>query len=243
MHEFDYEVFIQGETIDLALPSETAIDKDGWHTWLNDSEINKFTGYGKVPNTAKKQRDFLRKLLEPGSDRFALLIIPKQTSKAIGVVSLSSIDHEKRSAQTALIIGGKNRGSSPFYQGFEAKARITEHAFKVLGLERVSGGQVINLKAWQQVQLLFGFIPEGIQRNAYRRGYENFDTVTSACLLEDYLRILEERRSYWPGKGALYEMIKVLPKENVVNAFQQAVNEFYKDYFSRNPLPKCPNEV
>lgn len=242
MDSTDYEIFISGETIDLALPSELAITKDQWHTWLNDSDINKFTGYGKVPNTAKKQRAFLGKLLDPQSDRFALLILPKSTSKAIGIVSLSSINHEKRSAETALIIGSKDRGGEPFYQGFEAKARITEHAFKVLGLERVSGGQVVNLKAWQQVQLLFGFRPEGIQRRSYRRGYDAYDTVLSACLLEDYLQILRERGSYWPGKESLYRMIRSLPKENIVDAFRETINNFYTDYFEKNVIPTASGE-
>jgi len=231
-----YEVFISGEMIDLVIPSEVAITEDGWHEWLNESQVNKYTGYGKIPNTSKKQKIFLEKLLEPDSNRFALLVVPKNETNAIGIVSLSSIDFEKRSAETALILSAKNRKNEFFYQGFEAKARITEHAFAVMGLERITGGQVVNLKKWQQVQLLFGFKPEGIMRKSYRRGRSSYDSVISACLVEDYEYILQHRKSYWPGKKELFYMMKNLPKENIVDSFSLAIDEFYKDFVKRNSL-------
>ena len=229
----EYEIFITGETIDLALPSEKAIVEDGWHTWLNDPIINRYTGHGKIPNTAAKQRVFLEGLLDPQSDRFGLLVIDKESEKAIGIVSLSSIDLAHRKADTALIIGSKKRSPNAIFQGLEAKARIVEHGFEKLGLERIQGGQVVALEDWQRFQVLFGFRPEGINRKSYRSGQEVFDAVMTACLLEDYQRIIDKRGSYWPGKRKLLELMRGVPKDSIVANVGKVIDEAVKDYQAR----------
>ena len=226
-----YDVFIKGEIIDLVTPCERAIDVDGWHLWFNDPEVTRYSDYGLFPNTAETQREYLSDLLKPGSKRLALLILPKRSERVVGIVSLSNINTIHRSGETAVIIGERTSAEGALFYGLEAKARITEHAFEIMGLERVSGSQALPLADWQQYQLLFGFRPEGIKRRAHRRGYDVYDSVISSCTLEDYLAVKRARNgAYWPGREKLLELIRKLPKESVVERVANAIDRAIEDY-------------
>ncbi len=225
-----YETFIKGETIDLVFPNEKAID-DGWFAWFNDPQITRWLDQGAFPNTREKQQAFLESVQAQDTNRLALMILPKTATKVVGIVSLGGLHNNHRSAHVALVVG--KRGTSPgfVFQGMEAKARITEHAFENMGLERVWGGQAVELQDWQRFQVLFGFRPEGIMRNAFRKGHKISDTVITACLLEDYLKIKEARKGdYWPGKATLLELMRTVPEESLVNRISVAIEKEYGEY-------------
>ena len=133
----EHVVFIKGETIDLCVPSEKAIE-DGWYSWFNDPGTTQYLLHGYFPNTVEKQREFLQRALED-TDRLVLLVKPKQESKVTGVVSLSSIDLFRRTTEIALVMEFRPRKSN--VHALEAMARITEHGFETLGLEVIYGGQ------------------------------------------------------------------------------------------------------
>ncbi len=226
-----YEVFIAGETIDLVIPNEKAIDEDGWHRWFNDPRVTRYSDYGLFPNTPEKQRAFLRDLLQTDNRRLALLIRPRGESKVVGVASLSAIHPIHRSAETAIVIGDRPTGTGALFWGMEAKARLVIHGFETMGLERIGGAQAMPLADWQRHQVLFGFRPEGIKRHAHRRGHEVFDSVLSSCTLEDYLRVKAARKGeYWPGKARLLELMRMLPKESIAHKVGAAIDGAVEDY-------------
>lgn len=233
----DYEVFIAGETIDLVIPNARAIDVDGWHRWFNDPRVTRYSDYGLFPNTPEKQHAYLRDLLQTDSRRLALLIRPRGESKVVGVASLSAIHTIHRSAETAVLIGDRPTSAGALFWGLEAKARLVIHGFETLGLERIGGAQAMPLADWQRHQALFGFRPEGIKRRAHRRGHEVFDSVLSSCTLEDYLRVKAARNGeYWPGKAQLLELMRRLPKENIVHNVSAAIDAAVDAYMRRVEL-------
>ena len=59
------------------------------------------------PVTKEQQENFLAALEAPNSDRFALLIKPKDVATTVGVVSLSSINLQHKHADTALILSSE----------------------------------------------------------------------------------------------------------------------------------------
>ena len=229
-----YEIFIAGETVDLVVPDHAAIDEGRWHRWLNDPETTRYLDQGDFPNTPEQQKAFLDAAQGPASNRLVLLIWAKDAEKLIGVVSLSSINLKRRSAEVAMVIGEKTGTMAGLFHGLEAKARITEHAFESMGLERVSGSQAVSLGEWQKYQLLFGFRLEGIKRKAYRKGHNVEDTTTSACLLEDYLDIKKRRGGdYWPSKKRLLEMMRAMPEGSPVKSLQDAIDKTMNNYLSQ----------
>ncbi len=221
----DYDIFIAGETIDLVVPTPEAIEREGWYSWFNDPETTRYTEHGLFPNTPQKQREFLDACHRPGSDRLVLLIRPKDSDRCIGVTSLSGINWLFRSGQVAVILGGKQRGAGALFRGMEAKARMAEHAFTGLGLERVWGAQARPLAEWQRYQSLFGFQVEGVLRRAFRRGQNAHDLVVTSCMIEDYQAVIEKRGLYWPGRKQLLDLMRHIPKdaENPVDAADKAL--------------------
>lgn len=227
-----YDVFIAGETIDLVIPNRIAVERDGWYRWFNDPEITRYTDHGLWPNTPEKQYAYLESVTGPQSNRIVLLILPKESASAIGVVALSNINQQHRWAQIGMVIGNLQRGAGALFYGLEAKARVAEHAFATVGIERIWGTQARPLADWQRYQYLFGFQVEGIMRSSFRRGYEVQDLIVTSCLVSDYLKIRKARDEYWPGKARLHELMRAVPDNNPVDEITAAIEATNAAYFN-----------
>ena len=211
---YEYDVFIDGETIDLCVPCDEPWVMNQWYRWFNDPNVTRFVDHGIFPNTIEKQREFYCKFNE-NNDRIALLIKPKEKNYLVGVASLSSINHKKRQCDFAMVIGRQDPSNDSLYYAMEAKCLMTEHAFEKVGVERINSWQVMDLIKWQRWQIIFGYHIEGITRNHFRKGHRVYNGMMSSCLLEDYLKLKNQRNGrFWPGKKILFEMLKRLPKKD-----------------------------
>lgn len=235
MHETEshYDTFLQGELIDLVIPNQRAIHVDGWHNWFNDNGITRYMRQGMYPMSTQRQEAFLHELTATESpSRIALLIKPKEMDAVVGVASISHIDHVSRQGDFAMVVAQRTKKLKSAFFGMEAKCLLTEHAFEVLGLERINSTQAAPLKDWQRWQILFGYKMEGILRKAFRKGYTSYDVMTSSCLLEDYLALKELRGgSLWPGYKGMIDLMRDLPsqtlEEKLSKTIQQTVSEHY----------------
>lgn len=226
-----YNVFIKGEILDLVIPNEHAIENDGWYNWFNDEDVTENTGHGVFPNTREMQFERLERLMKEPRNDITLLLRPKGVKAVVGVASLSSIDHQRKCAEFSMVIGSHTHSKNIMFIGLEAKARLTSHGFEKLGLHRIYTGQPLALEYWQRFQILFGFKPEGIQRKAFRKGLNVQDTVMTACLLEDYLKIKEARDGqFWPGKRLVLDMIRTIPKRSLIEEMSENINHMVNEY-------------
>ena len=218
--QIKFDVFLKGETIDLCVPSKDAWVIEQWYIWFNDQKVTRYLTQGVFPNTREKQEAFYQSLIEK-DERIALLIKPKSKDYFVGIASLSYIDHRQRSCDFAMVIGKQTSSPDSIFYAMEAKCRMTEHAFEKVGVERINSGQAIELIRWQRWQILFGYHVEGIRRKSFREGNNTSDSITSSCLLTDYLRLKELRNgSLWPGKARLFELMKMLPEESTIDRLQ-----------------------
>lgn len=226
-----YEVFIKGENIDLVIPNARAIDEDGWHSWFNDPAVTRFLKYGLFPNFPDKQRQWLQEIQASSDKALYLLVLPKGAERVTGIAHVAGIDWQSRSGHFGLVMGGQGGGPGTIFQSLEAKARMVQHAFEVIGLERIWGSQVVELEIWQRYQILFGFKPEGVKRKSFRRGQKYYDEVLTSCLLEDYLRLKKARQgNYWPGRDKVFELMRSLPNYSLVHKVAEAIQETVENY-------------
>ena len=226
----EYDVFLPGELVDLVVPNERAIFVDGWHKWFNDAALTRNMEQGMVPNSPEKQQEFLVELRR-AKDRFGLMIKPKDKDFVIGVASFSKINHVARQADFAMVVARKLPEFKSAFYGIEAKCLMTQHAFEVLGLERINSTQSIVLKEWQRWQILFGYKIEGIMRKAFRKGHKTYDLILSSCLLEDYLALKELRGGkLWPGFEKIMELIRYLPKESLEKRINELLSKTVSEY-------------
>lgn len=225
-----YDVFISGETIDLCVPSQKAIIEGGWYNWFNDMDTTKHLNQGIYPNTPENQQEFYEENVK-NKKRLILMIKSKDQAELMGTVSFSNIDMSIRKAFLAIVIGVPSRQSS--YQALEAMCLMTEHAFERMGLECVQVSTVYGLKGWFQRLELFGYGIEGIQRKAFRKGHNAQDVILMSCILEDYLKLKEQRNGHlWPGRQKLERMLAALPKKYVSEELKDWLNKKRSEAFS-----------
>lgn len=226
-----YTIFIKGETIDLCVPSKLAIFRDGWADWFNDRNVTKYLDQGIFPNTVEDQLEFYESL--KNKTRLLLLIKPKRRKNVIGVISLSNINFYKKDAQISIVLGIPRKRKNLY--ALESMARLTEHGFELLGLQRIYAGQVYpGLKGWNKRLELLGYKSEGINRKAFVKGNNVYDTVTIACLREDYLNIKKLRKGkYWLGKQKMQKLIDALPKKGFAEILDNLILDATDKYFSK----------
>jgi RimJ/RimL family protein N-acetyltransferase len=226
-----YDVFLEGELVDLVVPNERAIVVDEWYSWFNDQTLTRNMEQGTYPNSPEQQRQYLEEL-RASKTRLALMIKPKREARVTGIVSLSKISHVTRQADIAMVVARRPPDFRGVFSGLEAKCLMTEHAFETLGLERINSYQSATLKDWQRWQILLGYRMEGIQRKAFRKGYRTYDLLLSGCLLEDYLALKEKRGGrLWPGSRGIMELIRALPKTSLEEKLARALAKLGEEHY------------
>lgn len=216
------EVFIQGELVDLAIPTEEFARGDIWYRWFNDWNINRYLAQGAYPNTRDLQSKFFNSI---GSDRL-VLIVQNKSGIPFGVTSLSFIDQTKKTCDNAIVVDSRVDTQISGIASLEAVSIMVKHGFESLGMKRISGGQHVNLRSWQQRLELLGFKIEGIHENQFIKGNEVSNSVAIACLYCDYLEILKRRSGrLWDGKEKMLTRIRNLPKKS----FRDELDEIYKN--------------
>ena len=226
------DVFIEGELVDLGIPTEDFAGGDIWYKWFNDKSLNKYLEQGLFPNTQKKQINFFNSM---GVDRLALVVQNKKGVQ-LGIVSLSFINFQKRSCEFALVIDSFADIKISGLGTLEASSLIIEHGFNVLGMERISAGLHVDLFRLQQRLELIGFRLEGYHRNKFVKGSTIADSVSTAVLYNDFRNISDHRGGkLWDSAENMKKRIEKLPKDSARNRFDsQFVNElenYYNDIY------------
>lgn len=226
-----YEVFIEGELIDLCIPSVTAINEDGWAEWFNNIDELQASGHGIFPNHTSSQHKILESLFNDQT-RIVLLICQKISQKAFGVVSLQNINFQSRSAEIAINASGKDKTSAHPLSTLEAMALITQHGFEQLGLNRVYGGQAFPiLENWNKAIELIGFRTEGITRNSFVRGHNVFDTALISCSYENYVNLSKMRGTLWGSSKIIRKAMRRQPKVSFTHLISDQLKKLESDYF------------
>lgn len=222
------DIFISGEIVDLCIPTREFAESN-WYSWLNDPKITRYLNRRLFPNTPSLQVDFLEKQQKEG-----LSLIISNKKDYLGVVSLSAIDYPKRTAQFSIIVDSSMDVLKAPLIALESIARISEHGFQRLGLNRIHGGQHINLAGgWQQRMELLGYRVEGLKRQLFVKGREIVDVIWIAAIYEDYLTIIKKRGQYWDSAEKMEERIKKLPKKKFINSLRTFMNENGELYYEQ----------
>jgi RimJ/RimL family protein N-acetyltransferase len=226
-----FDVFIPGEVVDLCAPSDAPWVLDQWYRWFNDPRVTRYLAQGAFPNTLAAQRQFLHDAVSTG-DRLVVLIRPKGADRFVGVASLSAINHVQRQCDYAMVIGEQVSVADSLFYALETKARLTAHAFEVLGSERINSSQAIELIRWQRWQILLGYQIEGMLRERFRKGHDAHHVLASSCLLRDYLELKELRGGHiWPGKARMFELLKGVPRHTLLDELVEWLPGRQREYW------------
>lgn len=227
------EIFKSGETINLCLPTEKFAMNSEWYSWFNRPDLTRYLDQGVKKNTPELQVEYFKNL---SKDRL-LFILQTKNNIPCGVISLSFINHLKKSAHFAIV---KDNTIEPELKGIsalESVALLIEHGFEELNLKRITAYQHVGLRGWQSRLELLGFKLEGIYEDFFVKEQEIADSQSINCIYEDYCKIKKFRNNkIWDSSIKMQDRIKKLPKYkffDVLNKlFQNERKQYYEKIFS-----------
>ena len=220
------DVFIKGELIDLCIPTLEFVKQSQWYNWFNNPKTNRFLEQGAFPNTIEDEIDFF----ERERRNRLILIITDKNQDELGVISLSFINFNKKTADIALVLSEKQRER---LAALEAMARVTEHAFTTMGLLKISAGQHKDLFKWQNLLELIGYKVEGIFEKGFIKGGERVNAVHISSNIEDYKKIVANRGSLWDSNEKMLKRKANLPGPQFVTLLNEYFDTVRKDYYDR----------
>ena len=181
MTSADFDIFLQGEEVNLAVVSEALVDRTSWYQWFNDEKNMEHMQKHYFPSTLEAQKKFVREHLKDKPAILPLAIIHKADNKMIGIVSLSSIDTFHRNCEISGFIGEVKYQKLVYF--IEASKLIIKHAFDQLNMHRIYGGS-INPDVITLFCRVLNFKREGTRRSeVYKNGV--YHDVPQIGLLRD----------------------------------------------------------
>lgn len=233
MKDFKLDTFIKGENVNLKIPTLNFVKNSNWYNLLNSKKNTKYLYQGIFPNTLEEQIIFFKN--SKLNNRLNLIIFDKKDN-FIGVISLSGINFEKKSADIALILNqDKKIGpvAKNFLSSLKSIALMTEHAFENLGLQKISASQIIDLKKWQNLMELVGYKLEGIGKQKFVKGIVVKDMLMISCVFKNYTIIKNNRQKIWDSNKNMLRRIKNLPNITALDQLNLFFNNLDKNYYKK----------
>jgi RimJ/RimL family protein N-acetyltransferase len=220
------DVFLKGELIDLCIPTVEYARESKWYSMFNNPKINRFLEQGAFPTTADDEVAFF----QAERSKRLILIVTDKDGNDLGVISFSFINYQKRRADIAMVLNDEPR--EPL-AGLEAMARMLEHGFTLMGLERISAGQHKQLYKWQNLCELIGFKVEGILENNFVKGSERVNSIQLGVTIEDFRNIIANRGGHlWDSSDKMIDRITRLPKPQFIKELNTYFDTIRKDYYN-----------
>ena len=175
------------ETKDLILRSLEAGHAQGpYAAWMRDPGVTRFLEVRFAPPNEVALAAFIIRM--NGSDDNLLLgLFPREEpQRHIGNIKLGPIDKRHKSASIGIAIGAKDCWGRGYAS--QAVAALSEHAFAVLGLERLEAGFYADNETSQRAFKRAGFVEEGCRRGGRILDGMRMDEILMGRLREEPFR-------------------------------------------------------
>ncbi len=157
-------IFIETENLNLRVPSKKNLHI--WSEWINSPKIRETVSSTITPKTIDMQWNWIENELS-SKTRILLEICDKKNELFLGVVSLSTINFENRSAQISTISPIKKNKKNKLCV-YEARRAILKYAFNELSLNKVYGGTLYpDNKFYMIKNMCLGFEIEGLKHDSH----------------------------------------------------------------------------
>jgi [ribosomal protein S5]-alanine N-acetyltransferase len=181
--------FIIGEL--CYLRGLTEADLEGpWFQWMNDYEVTHTLESGKVPNSAKRLRDYFESTQE-SSDTVHFAICDKATNTHIGNIGLRDMHPIHHRANIGILIGDKRFWSKGY--GTEAVSLVVDYGFRRWNLHSIWLGVLASNKAAVRAYEKVGFILDGTEREACWADGRFHDLYHMSILAREHFARLEKQ--------------------------------------------------
>jgi len=153
---------------------------DGYVSWLNDPEINKYLESRLIEHTLESTMNFVKETAEKNSS-ILFGIFKQENMKHIGNIKLGSIDSYHKRAVAGLFIGDKKEWGKGF--ATEVIRSITKFGFDELGIVKISAAcyesNIGSKRAFEKAGYkIEGYFPEHVETASGREGCFQFGIVS-----------------------------------------------------------------
>jgi RimJ/RimL family protein N-acetyltransferase len=152
--------------------------------WFNDPEVTQYLSM-YLPMTEMAESKFIEEL---GADRtktfFIIEAIEGEAGKAIGSISLSSINPKDHHATFGIAIGDKDYWSRGY--GTEAARLLVNYGFRQLNLHGINSTVIGFNERSARMHRKVGFKEEGRQREFYFKNGAFHDQIVFGILREEW---------------------------------------------------------
>lgn len=152
--------FLEGRNISLR-PFHSSDISPTYLSWLNDSEVNKYSGRRYFPTSESQAKKYLNNLKE---NEMILAICKKDDGKHIGNIKFGPINFFHKSAEISILIGDKLEWGKGYAS--ESIYLLVKHLFQKLNLNRIESGSINPAFSKIVIQKL-GWTKEGVLRKAF----------------------------------------------------------------------------
>ena len=154
--------------------------------WRNDLDIQMYTG-GQIKYVSSEMEKMWvqDKMMNNIKDIYLAICLNDDSKKMIGYISLNEIDYINSSA----VIGGIIIGDREYRDGtsiFEAMNILLDYAYCQLNMHRVSGVCLVEHSFTPLLLKSYGFVLEGIKRDAVFKNGEYKNIEMYSLLREEY---------------------------------------------------------
>jgi len=138
--------------------------------------------FSEGPPTRAEHLAWLARMRAAG-DRQEFVVVERGSSRAVGTIGLSHIDHRDRRAEYGILVGEPDaRGKG---LAAEASRLLLDHAFRTLALHRVYLHVFPDNEPALRLYRAVGFEPEGVLRDHLWKAGRARDVVSMAILSTD----------------------------------------------------------
>lgn len=220
----DEDIFLRGDIVSLRQPDIARDVLAGhWHSWFNDPVTTQYLVHGAHPVNREQQAAYIAgEIADPSS--LLLVVIDNETARHIGVVCLKSINHYLRSAVLSIVFGDRTvKGAA-----LESVALLTKHAFDRLNLQRLAGGQHVDLWQWANSLELIGYQLDGYHQHYGVRNGKKYDVASYSVTSERFYR-LQEARGGNICTPSITDLMKTRHTENRTERMREFFSALYDD--------------
>jgi ribosomal-protein-alanine N-acetyltransferase len=157
----EHKIALAEGSLVLLRPLERADLNERYLSWLNDSEVTRYTEIGTFPSTAEDLENYYRSIMGSKND-VMLAVVEKKSGRHIGNVKLGPIHWIHRRATFGILIGEKECWGKGI--GLEATRLMVSYGFDRLNLRRIDLGVFAEHEAAVRCYEKAGFKVEGRMR-------------------------------------------------------------------------------
>lgn len=176
-----------GDVVELRPHTRASLDP--LLRWKNDTEIQRLSGDETHAFTRAEAAATLERWMRPGDGIVHLAIGLAGRAEPIGFLHLALIERAHRRCRLGIVIGEKDLWGRGY--GHLAAAGAVEHAFDVLGLDRITAEVFADNPRSVRMFESLGFVREGVMRESVQRDGRRVDELVFGLL-----------RREWAGPGS-----------------------------------------